>query len=64
MYGGFTVNLVLPVKERLNKNRIVPIIEIVGKLGHIYTQDSMTSAILTVMLLKIAHRLKIDTSEL
>ena len=60
----FTVNLVLPVKEQLNNNRIVSIIKIVGKLGHIYTQDSMTSAILTVMLLKIAHRLKIDTSEL
>ena len=64
MYVGFTVNLVLPVKEQLNNNRIVSIIEIVGKLGHIYTQDSMTSSILTVMLLKTAHRLKIDTPEL
>ena len=64
MCVGFTVNLVLLVKEQLNNNRIVSIIEIVGKLGHINTQDSMTSKILTVMLLKIAHRLKIDTSEL
>ena len=64
MYVGFTVNLVLPVKEQLNNNRIVSIIKIVGKLGHIYTQDGMTSAMLTVMLLKIAHKLKIDTSEL
>ena len=64
MCVGFTVNLVLPVEEQLNNNRIVSIIKIVGKLGHIYTQDSMKSAILTVMLLKIAHRLKIDTSEL
>ena len=64
MCVGFTVNLVLPVKEQLNNNRIVSIIKIVGKRGRIYTQDSMTSAILTVMLLKKAHRLKIDTSEL
>ena len=64
MYVEFTANLVPPVKEQLNNNRIVSIIKIVGKLGHIYTQDSMTSAILTVMQLKIAHKLKIDTSEL
>ena len=36
MCVGFTVNLVLPVEEQLNNNRIVSIIKTVGKLGHIY----------------------------